>query len=181
MATRNFFDSPNALKWLNYYGNQAPGAGVQPTMADFAPPGTIRQGTPIAPAPGGMQTPPIAGQTQAGNVYQRVMSQLPPELFGDDKDPMAKYMRWSIFRDMYENDPEIIKQRGEIYGNIMNEMADKANARAMQGHLFAGLLNLPKQFSAAAERRMEYLPYQMQAAQPPQVSRFVTRQYATAV
>lgn len=165
MAPRNFFEKPNALSWVNYYGSQEP----QVTMRDFTPQqlwnGEI----------------PVAGQTSTGNAYQRVMSQLPPELFGDDKDPMSKLMRWSIFRDMYENDPEIIKQRGEIYGNIMNEMADKANARAMQGHIFAGLLNLPKQFATAAERRLEYMPYQLQVAQPPQNSSFVTRQYATVV
>lgn len=166
MAPRNFFEKPNALSWVNYYGSQEP----QVTMRDFAgPTGQVTQ------------TPPIAGQTPTSNAYQRVMSQLPPELFGDDKDPMSKLMRWSVFRDMYENDQEIIQQRGQIYGNIMNEMADKANARAMQGHIFAGLLNLPKQFATAAERRLEYMPYQLQVAQPPQNSSFVTRQYATAV
>jgi hypothetical protein len=172
MAPRNVFNNPNSLQWVDYYGNQAPG-GVsnQPTIADFT-----GQPTP------GASTPPLAGQTPTGNAYQRIMSQLPPELFGgDDKDPMAKYMRWSIFRDMYENDPEIIKQRGQIYGDIMNQMADKANARAMQSNLFAGLLSLPKQFATAAERKLEYLPYQFQAAAPPQTSRFVTRQYATAI
>lgn len=132
--------------------------------------------------------PPLAGQTPAGGVYQRVMSQLPPDIFGgteDESDPtsklVSKLMRWSAFRDMYENDPEVLRQRGQIYSDIQNELADKANARAMQGHLFAGLLNLPRQFSAAAERSREYLPYQLSIASQPAAPGFVTRQYATQV
>lgn len=169
MASTSFFDKPNALGWMNYYANQA--ADTQPTMSTF---GGVTA-APIPTAPG--TTPPIAGQ----NIWGDIMSQMPPGMFDDnnDKDGFSKWMKWSVMRDLYENHPEVIKQRGQIYGNIMNEMADKANERAMQGHLFAGFLGLGDKFRAAEREKLAYLPETLQIAArgSGMSSPFLSRQY----
>lgn len=176
----NFFDIPNALNWVRYYGGDRAGdASVQPTTRDFGGAPQAIQVTPYSPPGGTSTTTPIAGQ----NIWADIYNQLPPGLDindKDDKDTFSKLMKWNVLQSMYENHPEIIRQRGQIYSDIQNQLADKAQTRAMQAHMFAGLLNLPNKWQEAMSEKyrfapstMEYVSKGMTGSQSP----FVTRQY----
>ena len=149
MANTSFFGKPNALGWMNYYADQnTPDA--QPTMSSFG--GAAPAAASAAPG----TTPPLSGQS----IWADILSQLPPMFEGKvDKDNwFPQMMKLNMLQAAYENHPEVIKQKGRIYGDIMNEMADKAQARAMQGHLFAGFLGLGDKFRDAGRQKLANLP-----------------------
>lgn len=174
MAGTSFFQKPNALGWMNYYANQnTPDA--QPTMSSFG----AATGTPAPAAPGA--TPPLAGQS----IWADIQNQFPPGMFeGVNKDNwFPQVMKLNMLQAAYENHPEVVKQKGRIYADIMNEMADKAQARAIQGHLFAGVLGLGDKLRKAEREKLAYLPEiaTVTARGSGAGSPFQPRQYITSV
>lgn len=92
-------------------------------------------------------TPPLAGQSQFGQVMQEYMKMYPqPERKEGERkaqDIFEDTMRQNMIRDMIMNDPRVLEEQSRVYEGTMNRLADAANERAMKGHIFAGLLNLP--------------------------------------
>lgn len=123
-------------------------------------------GTIFSPQVASAQTMPIAGLTSQADILREIYNNpLMQEMFGKKKtadgkeeeiSPYDKSLRYQLLRDLYENDPRVIEQRSRIYEGTMNRIADSAQQRAMQGHLFKGFMDLPKNWQAAMAQKFTF-------------------------
>lgn len=123
-------------------------------------------GTIFSPQVAPAQTMPIAGLTSQADILREIYNNpLMQEMFGKKKtadgkeeeiSPYDKSLRYQLLRDLYENDPRVIEQRSRIYEGTMNRIADSAQQRAMQGHLFKGFMDLPKNWQAAMAQKFTF-------------------------
>lgn len=107
---------------------------------------------------------PIAGQTDIlREIYSNPFLQ---DLFGKNKtkdgkeeEDVGRYnkaLAMQVARDLFENDPRVIEQRSRIYEGTMNRIADAAQQRAMQAHLFKGFIELPKRWQDAMAQKFTF-------------------------
>ena len=134
-------------------------------------------------------TPPLAGQSIYSQVVQEYQNQYPElaqpkegENKGDKfEDFFTRIMRDNRITGMIENDPRVIEERSRIYEGTMNRLADAANERAMKGHIFAGLLNLPNKWQEAMSEKYRFsgpmVEMIKQGSQRSMANPFVSRQY----
>jgi hypothetical protein len=129
-----------------------------------------------------MQPVPLAGRY--GEVMpektksQEVKEQL-SELGIDTSTPIGSALAVNLFQRAQENDIGKLKEQGEYFKGLMNEMADAAQKRAMEANVFAGIINLPNQFSRAMAEKYRYFPETMEVVAQgirPGTS-FANRQY----
>lgn len=95
------------------------------------------------------------------NKAQEVKEQL-AELGVDTSTPIGGALAMNLLQRAQESDIGIIKEQGEYFKGLMNEMADAAQKRAMEANVFAGIMNLPNQFSRAMAERYRYFPETME-------------------
>lgn len=134
-------------------------------------------------------TPPLAGQSIYSQVVQEYQNQYPElaqpkegEAKGDKfEDFFTRIMRDNRVTGMIENDPRVIEERSRVYEGTMNRLADAANERAMKGHIFAGLLNLPNKWQEAMSEKYRFsgpmVEMIKQGSQRSMANPFVSRQY----
>lgn len=72
------------------------------------------------------------------------------------QDVFEDTMRQNMIRDMIMNDPRVLEEQSRVYEGTMNRLADAANERAMKGHIFAGLLNLPNKWQEAMSEKYRF-------------------------
>jgi len=92
---------------------------------------------------------------------QEVKDQL-AELGVDTSTPIGGALAMNLLQRAQESDIGTIKEQGEYFKGLMNEMADAAQKRAMEANVFAGIMNLPNQFSRAMAERYRYFPETME-------------------
>lgn len=130
-------------------------------------------------------TPPLAGQSQFGQVMREYMEMYPkPERKEGERkaqDVFEETMRQNMIRDMIMNDPRVLEEQSRVYEGTMNRLADAANERAMKGHIFAGLLNLPNKWQEAMSEKYRFsgpmVDMVKQGSQRSMANPFVSRQY----
>ena len=130
-------------------------------------------------------TPPLAGQSMFGQVMQEYMKMYPqPERKEGERkaqDVFEDTMRQNMIRDMIMNDPRVLEEQSRVYEGTMNRLADAANERAMKGHIFAGLLNLPNKWQEAMSEKYRFsgpmVDMIKQGSQRSMANPFVSRQY----
>lgn len=123
-------------------------------------------GTIFAPQVPQTQPTPIAGLTSQADILREIYNNpFLQEMFGKTKtkdgkeektSPYDKSLAIQIARDLFENDPRVIEQRSRIYEGTMNRIADAAQQRAMQGHLFKGFMDLPKRWQDAMAQKFTF-------------------------
>lgn len=96
-------------------------------------------------------------QTQS----QKIKKEL-DELGVDTTTPIGGMIALNLLQRSKEGDMGTIKEQGEYFKGLMNEMADAAQKRAMEANVFAGIMNLPNQFSRAMAERYRYFPQTME-------------------
>lgn len=105
-------------------------------------------------------TPPLAGQSAFGQVMQEYMQMFPkPERKEGERkaqDIFEETMRQNTIQNMIMNDPRVLEEQSRVYEGTMNRLADAANERAMKGHIFAGLLNLPSKWQQAMSEKYRF-------------------------
>lgn len=105
-------------------------------------------------------TPPLAGQSAFGQVMQEYMQMFPkPERKEGERkaqDIFEETMRQNTIQNMIMNDPRVLEEQSRVYEGTMNRLADAANERAMKGHIFAGLLNLPNKWQQAMSEKYRF-------------------------
>lgn len=109
---------------------------------------------------------------------QEIKAQL-DELGVDTSTPIGSALAMNLLQRSQESDIGTIKEQGEYFKSLMNEMADAAQKRAMEANVFAGIMNLPNQFSRAMAERYRYFPETMEVVAQgirPGTS-FANRQY----
>lgn len=119
------------------------------------------------------------GETLAApSKTQKIKEQL-DELGVDTSTPIGSALAINLLQRSQESDIGTIKEQGEYFKSLMNEMADAAQKRAMEANVFAGIMNLPNQFSRAMAERYRYFPETMevvaQGIRPG--TQFANRQY----
>lgn len=92
---------------------------------------------------------------------QAIKDQL-TELGVDTSTPIGSALAVNLLQRAQESDIGTIKEQGEYFKGLMNEMADAAQKRAMEANVFAGIMNLPNQFSRAMAERYRYFPETME-------------------
>jgi nucleoid-associated protein YgaU len=92
---------------------------------------------------------------------QEVKDQL-AELGVDTSTPIGGALAMNFLLNAEKSDINKIKEEGEYFKGLMNEMADAAQKRAMEANVFAGIMNLPNQFSRAMAERYRYFPETME-------------------
>lgn len=92
---------------------------------------------------------------------QEVKDQL-AELGVDTSTPIGGALAMNFLLNAENSDINKIKEEGEYFKGLMNEMADAAQKRAMEANVFAGIMNLPNQFSRAMAERYRYFPETME-------------------
>lgn len=136
-------------------------------------------------------TPPLAGQSLYSQVVQEYQNMYPEvtqtgeggEAKKGDKfeDFFTRVMRQNQIAGMIENDPRVIEERSRVYEGTMNRLADAANERAMKGHIFAGLLNLPNKWQEAMSEKYRFsgpmVEMIKQGSQRSMANPFTSRQY----
>jgi hypothetical protein len=123
-------------------------------------------GTIFAPQVPQSQPTPIAGLTSQADILREIYNNpFMQEMFGKTKNKDGKEeeisshdksLRYQLMRDLFENDPRVIEQRSRIYEGTMNRIADSAQQRAIQGHLFKGFVNLPKNAMDAVAAKLTF-------------------------
>ena len=123
-------------------------------------------GSLFAPQVPPVQSMPIAGQTSQAEILREIYnSPFLREFLGKTKDKDGKEKEISSYeralgmqmaRDLFENDPRVIEQRSRIYEGTMGRIADAAQQRAMQGHLFKGFMDLPKNWMDAMAQKFTF-------------------------
>ena len=109
---------------------------------------------------------------------QQVKDQL-SELGVDTSTPIGGALAINLLQRAQESDMGQIREQGEYFKGLMNEMADAAQKRAMEANVFAGIINLPNQFSRAMAEKYRYFPETMEVVAQgirPGTS-FANRQY----
>jgi hypothetical protein len=109
---------------------------------------------------------PIAGLTSQADILREIYNNpFMQEMFGKTKtkdgkeeeiSAYDKSLRYQLMRDLFENDPRVIEQRSRIYEGTMNRIADSAQQRAIQGHLFKGFKDLPKNAMDAIAAKLTF-------------------------
>ena len=109
---------------------------------------------------------PIAGLTSQADILREIYNNpFMQEMFGKTKNKDGKEeeisaydksLRYQLMRDLFENDPRVIEQRSRIYEGTMNRIADSAQQRAIQGHLFKGFKDLPKNAMDAIAAKLTF-------------------------
>jgi len=92
---------------------------------------------------------------------EEVKNQL-KELGIDTSTPIGGAIASNLFLRAQEDDQENLERKGEYLKGLMNEMADAAQKRAMEANVFAGIINLPNQFSRAMAEKYRYFPETME-------------------
>lgn len=99
----------------------------------------------------------------------------------DPNDWFGKAMAEQAINQALQSDPATEERKLRMYEGTMNRLADAANERAMKGHIFAGLMNLPNKWQEAMAEKYRFaqpnLEFTARGIQPG--SSFVTRQYVT--
>ena len=97
----------------------------------------------------------------------------------DPNDWFGKAMAEQAINQALQSDPATEERKLRMYEGTMNRLADAANERAMKGHIFAGLINLPWEKARSEKYRFvkPNLEFTARGIQPG--SPFVTRQYVT--
>lgn len=124
-------------------------------------------GSMLAPQVPPDQSMPIAGQTSQADILREIYNNpFMQEMFGKTKtkdgkeeEELSSYdksLRYQLMRDLFENDPRVIEQRSRIYEGTMGRIADAAQQRAMQGHLFKGFMDLPKNWMDAMAQKFTF-------------------------
>lgn len=124
-------------------------------------------GSMLAPQVPPAQSMPIAGQTSQADILREIYNNpFMQEMFGKTKtkdgkeeEELSSYdksLRYQLMRDLFENDPRVIEQRSRIYEGTMGRIADAAQQRAMQGHLFKGFMDLPKNWMDAMAQKFTF-------------------------
>ena len=123
-------------------------------------------GTMFAPQVPPVQTMPIAGQTSQAEILREIYNNpFLQEMFGKTKtkdgkeEPISAYdksLRYQLMRDLFENDPRVLEQRSRIYEGTMNRIADAAQQRAKDAHLFKGFMELPKNWMNAMAQKFTF-------------------------
>jgi hypothetical protein len=80
----------------------------------------------------------------------------------DTSTPIGGALAINLLQRSQESDLGTIKEQGEYFKGLMNEMADAAQKRAMEANVFAGIINLPNQFSRAMAEKYRYFPETME-------------------
>ena len=80
----------------------------------------------------------------------------------DTSTPIGGALAINLLQRAQESDIGNIKEQGEYFKGLMNEMADAAQKRAMEANVFAGIINLPNQFSRAMAEKYRYFPETME-------------------
>jgi len=92
---------------------------------------------------------------------EEVKNQL-KDLGVDTSTPIGSALAVNLLQRSQEGDLGTIKEQGEYFKGLMNEMADAAQKRAMEANVFAGIINLPNQFSRAMAEKYRYFPETME-------------------
>ena len=92
---------------------------------------------------------------------EKVKNQL-KELGIDTSSTMGGLIALNLLQKEDAGDINRIKEEGEYFKGLMNEMADAAQKRAMEANVFAGIINLPNQFSRAMAEKYRYFPETME-------------------
>lgn len=123
--------------------------------------------------------PQLAGRNQ--RIREQVLQQkeLLDSLGIDKNDFMGRALAIQSMNQWMQNDPATEQQKLQMYEGTMNRLADAANERAMKGHLFAGLINLPNKWQEAMAEKYRFVQPQMELAArgSSMSSPFLTRQY----
>ena len=130
-------------------------------------------------------TPPLAGQSVIGQVIQEYTNMYPqPEAKEGPRkteDIFEDMLRRNTIQGMILNDPRVIEEQSRVYEGTMNRLADAANERAMKGHVFAGLLNLPNKWQEAMSEKYRFsgpiVEMVKQGSQRSMANPFANRQY----
>ena len=107
-------------------------------------------------------TPPLAGQSVYGQVMDEILQRYPQRPMpkeGEKRstaDVFEEMLRQNTIQGMIENDPRVQEERSRVYEGTMNRLADAANERAMKGHIFARLINLPKAYQDAMTEKYRF-------------------------
>ena len=109
----------------------------------------------------------------------RQATDLQKQLGLDPKNPMTGAVTLNVMNQILANDPEIMRQQAGIYEGMQNRLADAANERAMKGHIFAGLLNLPNKWQEAMAEKYRFVQPNLEFAKGAAESHspFLSRQY----
>jgi hypothetical protein len=130
-------------------------------------------------------TPPLAGQSVYSQVLQEVMRQYPERVKKEGErtaaDIFEDTLRQNTIQGLVANDPRVVEEQSRVYEGTMNRLADAANERAMKGHIFAGLLNLPNKWQEAMSEKYRFsgpmVDMIKQGSQRTTANPFTTRQY----
>ena len=130
-------------------------------------------------------TPPLAGQSVYSQVLQEVMGQYPERAKKEGErtaaDIFEDTMRQNTIQGLVANDPRVVEEQSRVYEGTMNRLADAANERAMKGHIFAGLLNLPNKWQEAMSEKYRFsgpmVDMIKQGSQRTAANPFTQRQY----
>lgn len=148
-------------------------------MANFNPFGFFGGGA-ATPQPPTVQ-PQLAGQNDW--ILQQIQrrKELMDVMNVDPKDWFGKAMAEQAINQALQSDPATEERKLQMYEGTMNRLADAANERAMKGHIFAGLINLPNKWQEAMAEKYRFvqpnLEFTARGTQPG--SPFVARQYIT--
>lgn len=116
-------------------------------------------------------TTPFQATGQLAGKYGEVMPKMSKteniknqlkELGIDTSSPTGGLIALNLLQKEDAGDINRIKEEGEYFKGLMNEMADAAQKRAMEANVFAGIINLPNQFSRAMAEKYRYFPETME-------------------
>lgn len=123
-------------------------------------------GTIFSPQVPQAQSIPIAGLTNQADILREIYNNPFLQEFlgktktkdGKEEEPSSynRALAMQMARDLFENDPRVLEQRSRIYEGTMNRIADAAQQRAMQGHLFKGFMDLPKNAIDAVAAKLTF-------------------------
>ena len=114
---------------------------------------------PVTGITGFQGMPKLAGSDMSKT--EKIKNQL-KDLGIDTSSPTGGLIALNLLQKEDAGDINKIKQEGEYFKGLMNELADAAQKRAMEANVFAGIINLPNQFSRAMAEKYRYFPETME-------------------
>lgn len=80
----------------------------------------------------------------------------------DPNTPMGGMFALNLINKYEEQDIDKLKEQGEYFFDLMQRNADRAQERAKEATIIAGLVDLPNQFEKAMDRRYTFFPETLQ-------------------
>jgi len=117
------------------------------------------KGGPVTGITGFQGMPKLAGSDMSKT--EKIKNQL-KDLGIDTSSPTGGLIALNLLQKEDAGDINKTKQEGEYFKGLMNELADAAQKRAMEANVFAGIINLPNQFSRAMAEKYRYFPETME-------------------